>query len=371
MVGGVCGGLAASLHIDAAILRVAAIVLAATGPGIPVYLIAWLVMPRPLPEAGTGASHGDTTLGDTPTRRGVGLGLLVLGSVLFARQLGLAPPDPVTIPVLVIGLGLGVVIWQYQPRVIPDRWVAARIAAGVVVLGMGVAAFVAGNVSVSVVRNGLFAVLLVIGGLGLILGPWIAVLIRSRQEERRERLRADARTDMAAHLHDSVLQTFAMIQRSDDPRQMSSLARRQERELRRWLYGGGDRGGDLTLKTAVEGMAAGVEDLHGVVVESVVVGDTPITPGIEALLSASGEAATNSAKWSGCDRVSVFVEAADNGVHAYVRDTGSGFDPESVAPDRLGLRESIHGRMERAGGSADVVTGAGQGTEVHLFLPVS
>jgi len=353
--------------MDAAILRVTAIVLAATGPGIPAYVIAWLVMPNPSGVATV--RPGDAAPPVSSTRRGLGIGLLVLGAALAARQIGLAFPDAVVLPVLVIGLGLGVVIWQYQPKVTTDRWVAVRIAAGVVVVGAGVVAFVAGNVSFSIVRNGLMATVLVVGGVGLILGPWIAVLVRSRSEERRERLRADARAEMAAHLHDSVLQTFAMIQRSDDPRQMSSLARRQERELRRWLYGGGDRGENITLERAVEGLAAAVEDLQGAVVESVVVGDAPITSGVEALLSALGEAITNSAKWSGRDRVSVFVEADDTGVNAYVRDTGSGFDPELVAPDRLGLRESIHGRMERAGGRAEIATALGQGTEVHLFIP--
>ncbi len=353
-------------------------VLAAIGPGIPIYLVAWLVMPRPGEELSAGLSAGlsadpRTTSSHNSrseqTRKGVGLGLLVLGSALAVRELDLAPPDTVVLPVLLVGLGLGVVMWQLQSRHRADRWVASRIATGVVVVGIGVGAFVAGNISLGVMRDGLLATLLVTGGLGLIIGPWMAVLIRSRQEERHRRLQADARSDMAAHLHDSVLQTFAMIQKADDVKTMSGLARRQERELRRWLYGSETTDGAASLESATEAMVAAVEELHGITVESVVVGDRPLDINTEALLAAASEAVTNAAKWSGRERVSMFVEADSNGVHAYVRDTGVGFDQSVVAPDRLGLRESIHGRMERVGGTVEINTELGAGTEVHLFVP--
>ncbi len=150
---------------------------------------------------------------------------------------------------------------------------------------------------------------------------------------------------------------------------MATLARQQERELRRWLYGDGSDPAAATLKSAVERVAAITEDRHGVIVETVVVGDAALDGPTEALVAATGEAVTNAAKWSGCERVSVFVETEDDGIHSYIRDTGVGFEPETVAQDRLGVRESIHGRMQRVGGTAEITTAAGEGTEVHLFIP--
>ncbi|MFQ5558913.1 MAG: sensor histidine kinase, partial [Acidimicrobiales bacterium] len=208
----------------------------------------------------------------------------------------------------------------------------------------------------------------VVGGLALILGPWIAVLARDRSEERRRRIRADERAQVAAHLHDSVLQTFALIQRTDDPRRMTALARRQERELRRWLYGAARGASVSSLAAAIEALAASVEDLHGVTIEVVTVGDAPLTPTLDALVAAAGEAMTNAAKWSGEVRLSVYVEVAPARVEAFVRDTGRGFDLEAVDPDRLGICESMRGRMGRAGGECEILTAPGQGTEVRLVV---
>ena len=218
-------------------------------------------------------------------------------------------------------------------------------------------------------RDSLFGMILVIGGLALLVGPWIVVLTRDRAEERRRRQQADARADVAAHLHDSVLQTFALMQRTEDPREMSALARQQERELRRWLYAdAADDPGEWTLKTAVERMTGVVEDRHDVTVETVVVGDASIDTAVEALIAATGEAATNAAKWSGCASISVYVEVVDDEVQSFVRDKGSGFDMDGIAEDRLGVKESIVGRMERVGGRAEIITGPDEGTEVRLAV---
>ncbi len=363
VVGGVCGGIAAKVGVDPVLVRLAVIVLGITGPGVPLYAIAWLVMP-----SGSGKLEGAGSGGSVETRRGVGLILIVLGVILVLREFDLSPPDAFVWPVALVGLGAGVVLWQFQPRLETDRWDAARIGAGILVVAAGITAFVAGNLSFGAVRDGVLAIVLVGGGLALILGPWIAVLIRGRAEERRRRLQADARADMAAHLHDSVLQTFALMQRTDDPREMASLARQQERELRRWLYADSDDPSAVTLKSAIESVTAQVEDRHDIVVETVVVGDAPLDTTVEALIGATGEAATNAAKWSGCDSVSVFVEVEDDDVHVYVRDTGAGFDPDDIADDRLGVRESIRGRMERVGGTAEIISAPGEGTEVHLSV---
>ncbi len=364
VVAGVCAGLARSVGIDPPIVRIAAIVLGITGTGAPLYLIAWAAM-RPGPTR-PAEDH------DTPElRRGVGLGLIVLGLVLVQNAIGLGLPREIVWPVIVVGLGVGVVVWQVQPQLESTRWEALRIAAGIVVVGAGIAALVAGNVSFEVIRSSLAATTLVLGGVALIVGPWIAVLMRERTEERRRRLHADARADMAAHLHDSVLQTFALIQRAEDPRVIAQLARQQERELRRWLYADSDDPAAATLRSSLERVCGTVEDRFDVAVETVVVGDVALDTTLEALIGATGEAATNAAKWSGCDQVSVFAEVEAEGVRVFVRDTGTGFDPDTVADDRLGVRESIVGRMERVGGSVEIRSGLDAGTEIELYAPLA
>ena len=194
---------------------------------------------------------------------------------------------------------------------------------------------------------------------------------RELASERRQRIRSEERAEVAAHLHDSVLQTLALIQRNaDDPRAVVTMARRQERELRGWLYEAEDRDSDGldTLAGAVAGVAEEVEGLHGVSVDVVTVGDCPVDDQLDALVAAAREAMVNTAKWAGVSAVSVYVEVRDDEASVFVRDWGSGFDLESVAPDRHGLRDSVSGRMGRHGGSAVVRTAPGEGTEVALRM---
>ncbi len=173
---------------------------------------------------------------------------------------------------------------------------------------------------------------------------------------------------MAAHLHDSVLQTLALIQKqADDPRMVATLARAQERDLRSWLYDDPGRTAH-TLAAALRTAAAEVEDSHGVPVELVTVGDRPLGPELEALAMAAREAMVNAAKHSGTDQVDVFAEAMPDGVEVFVRDRGRGFDPSQVPLDRLGVRGSIVDRMRRHGGEAVVRSEPGEGTEIRLAL---
>jgi signal transduction histidine kinase len=185
-------------------------------------------------------------------------------------------------------------------------------------------------------------------------------------DERRERIRSEERAEMAAHLHDSVLQTLVLIQRkADHPRELAALARRQERELRSWLYGSTNPTAG-TLAHAVESMAAEVEDAHGVEVDVVAVGDTPLTPTVDALVQAAREAVVNAAKHSGAASVSVYVEADGDHVTAYVRDRGHGFDLDEVPSDRRGIESSIRDRMTRHGGNVTITSSPTDGTEVML-----
>ncbi|MEZ5167770.1 MAG: hypothetical protein R2695_15270 [Acidimicrobiales bacterium] len=267
---------------------------------------------------------------------------------------------------MLVGIGIGVVVWRVQPQFASTRTEALRIGAGILVVGAGIAALLAGSISLRALRNGLVAGVLVLGGVALIVGPWIAVLMRERTEERCRRLHADARADMAAHLHDSVLQTLALIQRTDDPKTVAQLgpstgARAATLALRRFRrpgrddaqerdrQGGGRRRGSLRRRGGDGGrrrrgprLCAGGPDRAAV-----------------------REAATNAAKWSGCPQVSIYAEVEPDGVRAFVRDTGAGFDPASVAADRLGVRESIVGRLERRRGIGRDPPAPGEGTEVE------
>lgn len=366
LVAGVCAGLARGVGVDASVVRIAAIVLGLTGSGVPLYALGWLVMP---PGGGVVDDAPADASTSSEVRRGLGLVLIVLGVVLVQNAIGLGFPPELVWPVVIVGLGVGVVVWRVQPRFEATRREAVRITAGILVVGAGITALIAGNLSFDVIRDGILAITLVLGGVALIVGPWIAVLRRDRAEEHRRRLHADARADMAAHLHDSVLQTFALIQRTDDPKAIVHLARQQERELRRWLYADSDDPEATTVKNAVERIAGLVEDRFDVTVEAVVVGDAVLDTTLEALMGAMGEAVTNAAKWSGRAQVSVYAEVEDDGVRVFVRDTGVGFDPDAVAADRLGVRESIVGRMERVGGAAEIRSAPGEGTEVELHVP--
>ena len=368
VIAGVCGGVGTRLGIDATIVRIAFVALALAWVGVPLYLLAWILLPQSPTTAVGPEPAGAEPQARTVTRRAAGMALIVLGTVLLVRHLGVALPDTVIWPALCVAFGLGIVVWRAQPAAGLDRRVAVRIAAGTILLALGIGAIAATNLSLSAVRDGLLSGGLVVGGLALIMGPWVAVLVRDRREERQRRIRADERAEMAAHLHDSVLQTLALVQRADDPARMAALARRQERELRGWLYGGGAEPDPATVSAAIEHLAGVIEDRHGVVMDVVAVGDTPLDPSTESLVAAAGEAMTNAARWSGCATVSVYLEATPQAVDVFVRDRGAGFDPEAVDGDSRGIRDSIRGRLDRVGGRCEITSSKGHGTEVRLHL---
>jgi signal transduction histidine kinase len=262
-------------------------------------------------------------------------------------------------------------------------WRAAllRVVAGVLFVAAGIAVFLVGKLDLGQVQFGLLAVLATLAGVAVITVPWWVRLVRDLGEERRQRIREAERAEIAAHLHDSVLQTLALIQRqSDSPREVLRLARGQERELRTWLYGarGYRRGGTADDPTLGAGLtealataAAEVEDTYALTVRPVVVGgDRPLDDGLRALVLAAREAMVNAAKHAGVDEVSVYVEVEPDEVNVFVRDRGAGFDPDAVPDDRHGLADSVRGRMERHGGKVRLRTRPGEGTEVHLCLPL-
>ena len=372
VIAGVCGGIGARLGIDATIVRIAFVALVLAWIGVPVYLLAWILLPPAAPApagtVGPAAAAAPAPGAGTVARRSLGLAMIVVGMVLLARHLGVGLPDAVIWPVLCVAFGLGVVVWRAQTFTGAARAAAVRIATGTILVAAGIGFIAATNLSWSAVRDGLLSAGLVVGGLAMILGPWVAVLVRDRRDERRRRIRADDRADMAAHLHDSVLQTLALVQRSDDPAQMSALARRQERELRGWLYGDSTGPHPATVKAAVEQLAGVVEDRHSVVMDVVAVGDAPLDASMESLVAAAGEAMTNAARWSGRSTVSVYLEATEQAVDVFVRDRGIGFDPAAVDGDCHGIRDSIRGRLQRVGGRCQIASTPDHGTEVRLSL---
>jgi signal transduction histidine kinase len=241
-----------------------------------------------------------------------------------------------------------------------------RIGAGLMVLGV-VLVFSA-LPSLGGLQSFAFAVIVVLGASVLLFGPWWLGMTRALTAERTARIRAQERAEVAAHLHDSVLQTLALIQRrADDPAEVALLARRQERDLRAWLNADATASAD-TLHGALLRAASDIEADHGVEIEVVCVGDRPLDDDTGALAGAAREAILNAAKFAGAGRIDVYAEASAERAEVFVRDRGAGFDPAAVPADRRGVSESIVGRMARHGGRAVVRSTPGAGTEVELVL---
>jgi signal transduction histidine kinase len=253
------------------------------------------------------------------------------------------------------------------------RWLMARVAVGVLVGAGGIVLLVDGHATAAALRP-VGGAALVVAASVIIFGPWWLSLVRDLIAERQARALAEERAQMAAHVHDSVLQTLALIQRSsDDPQSVVRLARAQERELRAWLFEGrppGAIGEDATmLGEGVGLLQRQVEADHGIAVQVVMVGDCELDEALRALLDAAREATVNSAKWSGADQVSVYAEVEPDTVMLYVRDRGQGFDPDAVPEGRQGIAQSIRARMSRFGGEAVIRSAPGEGAEVQLSMP--
>ena len=222
---------------------------------------------------------------------------------------------------------------------------------------------------VTVVRDGALAMIVTAVGLALITGPWWMRLMSQLGVERSERIRSQERAEIAAHLHDSVLQTLALIQRnSGSPREVARLARGQERELRTLLYGRRTSAGDLDAE--LRAVAGEVEDAYAISIDVVVVGDVALDDDLAAAVAAAREAMVNAAKHAGVNAVSVYAEVEGPTVSIFVKDRGVGFDPSDVADDRQGVRGSIIGRVERHGGSVAVESTPGSGTEITITMAV-
>lgn len=377
IVGGVAAGIADELGVEPFVIRLAFVVLAtAGGAGIILYGVAWLA--SLLPGGPDTAVVERSPKGADETQRLLGIGLVVFGMLSFLRWLDVAFIDSLVWPVALVGAGVAVAHVQgVDLSATTDRLVGAeadrsaflvRVAAGALLVAAGIVFAVTLNFSWRRAWDTLLVVAVVVAGIVLVLGPWVSALVNDLTAERRARIRANERAEVAAHLHDSVLQTLSLIQRRADDPQVVNLARRQERELRSWLYGRRTDHGDRSFRERLVAELADVEDLHAVPVEVVVVGDGALDEPRQAILAATREAVTNAAVHSGAGRVDVYAEVDGARTAVFVRDTGCGFDPGSVADDRRGIADSIRGRVQRVGGEVSVMSQPGEGTEVELSV---
>jgi signal transduction histidine kinase/phage shock protein PspC (stress-responsive transcriptional regulator) len=388
VVAGVSVGLAGHLHLPVVWVRVGFVIATFVhGTGLLAYLLLWWFLPLQAPADSPGLAsarrRGLRTGARGPSRRDVvqsaamlaiGLGVLVLMAMSGGWLQGWV------LPALLVVTGIAVV-WRLFDDATWNSWLrqteglayVVRLLVGVALIGLGAVYVLTVNRGWSAAVDFGAALAIAVVGISLILGPWILGLWTDLGEERRERIRSQERADVAAHLHDSVLQTLALLQKNAaDPAAVATLARRQERELREWLYGRQDA--TTTFTAGLRELADEVEANHQVPVEVVTVGDALLDDALRALLAATGEAVVNAAKHSGADRVDVYAERVSGGagdrLEVFVRDRGAGFDATTVPDDRLGVRGSIIGRAERHGGTARIRSTPEDGTEVALTMPV-
>jgi phage shock protein PspC (stress-responsive transcriptional regulator)/two-component sensor histidine kinase len=396
IVAGVCAGFAKRFGIDVLLVRIAFViaVVVTGGAALVAYVLGWIF----IDEGEAPAEPGHVNRVEAAIRRvpvgnwkvAAGVGFLCLALLLLLRESGIWWSDALTWPLILAASGAAL-LWRQSasaerelappPPPPADEGAAPAVerarVADVYRGGFGIALvlgaallFLYANGALGQARDVVLGVVVAALALGLILAPFLWRLGRNLAAERAERIRSQERAELAAHLHDSVLQTLTLMQkRAEDPRAVAALARRQERELRAWLFEGGARANGDSLAAAIDSVAAEVEDAHGVAIDVVTVGDRELDPRSIALVGAVREALVNAAKFAAeAGPIAVYAEMEVDRAQVFVRDRGAGFDLDAVPADRRGVRESIIGRMERHGGTVDVRSEAGAGTEIVLTL---
>ncbi|OKJ17233.1 ATP-binding protein [Kitasatospora sp. CB01950] len=427
ILGGVCQGLSVHLGVPVTWVRLAFIVLFfSQGIGTLLYAAFWVVVPLGIGEAAPGRAPGAAQVGgrfgrlrellertfhgedgapgapgafaaDPEARpqtgpaagagqRGGSLGQLfaliglVIGVMALLSALGIQTAKPYVWPLLAVGVGVALVWrqaddsrWQNWFGLEPGSRKGAylRVAAGVLLVVAGIIGYFLMQGVASPIALVIESSLAVVAGVLVLGGPSMLRMWQDLGAERTARIRAQERAEIAAHIHDSVLHTLTLIQRrAEDPKEVLRLARAQERELRLWLYrpeAAAEAAPD-TLAEHLREIVAEVEDRHGVPIELVCVGDCPMDEKIASQMQAAREAMVNAAKYGGGGPVQVFAEVEGRTVSVFVRDHGPGFDPDDLPEDRMGVRESIIGRMRRNGGTARVRPAPDGGTEVELEM---
>jgi signal transduction histidine kinase/phage shock protein PspC (stress-responsive transcriptional regulator) len=367
MLTGVAGGIGERLGVHPIYVRAAFLSgMLAGGVGLIAYVLASLIVP----EAREPVDAREAT-----TQQKIGIGAMFLAGMLLCQGLGLWF-GTATWPIVLVLFGLAIAIdtsgFNYEQSLEGVVGSSRRpwwlVLGGLAMMIVGLAFVLTSLDTLQSAGALVIATILTFIGFLIVGGPWLWSLVEDLGTERRARIRSEERAEMAAHLHDSVLQSLALIQRTDDPKRMVTLARAQERDLRAWLYDP-EASDEETLRGALGAAATRVEEAHDVPVTVVVVGEDELTPPSQkALVGAATEAMMNAARHSGADKVSVFAEATEEGVNVFVTDQGIGFDPDGVDGDRKGIAESIQGRMTRNGGTVVIDSSDGTGTEVHLTM---
>jgi signal transduction histidine kinase/phage shock protein PspC (stress-responsive transcriptional regulator) len=396
IIGGVAAGLARHLGVPVLWVRAGFLVAAVLGgSGILFYAGLWLVLPgdslydRSAPGLESASRQGRrpgrirrlADSGPAVALVALGLGMVLTAEAIFGNGIVIW-----AVVLAVLGFGL---LWRQADEAQRSRWLDqserlnpvravfgsggwaayVRVGAGFVLVIAAVALFAVRHGRVSDVYDVLISAALGVVGLGITLGPWIWRLTNDLAVERAERVRTQERADLAAHLHDSVLQTLALIQKNAaDASTVTRLARSQERDLRAWLFDAAPSG-ERTLVGSLRELVREIEDTYGVDVELVTVGDVDLDEPSAPIVAATREAVTNAAKHAGTPVVDIYAEVSPATLEVFVRDRGDGFDPQSVSADRQGVRHSILARMTRHGGSAEIRSTAETGTEVRLTLP--
>lgn len=358
VIAGVASGVAGHLGVDVRWVRLFFVVASFAG-GLGALLYSGLWMFTPVVES--------TEPRQRPGALDVFLVLVGFVGALLSLQGSSGVGSAVLFVVGVLIVGAIIALQAYDRGTASWKNLAALSLGALLVMGGVLAVALMGESSG--VAGVVVSVLVTVLGVAVLVVPLITKLANSLVAEREQKAVADQRAEIASRLHDSVLQTLALIQRqAGDPDEVVRLARGQERELRAWLFD--DTVSNHTTTFAALRKAAGeVEDAYGVVIQPVTVGDDfPFDKRTEAVVLAAREAMVNAAKHAGVDTIDVYAEHLAGRLEVFVRDRGAGFDPEAVPADRHGLRDSIVGRVERVGGEAHVVSSIGNGSEIELAL---
>ena len=385
VVGGVCSGFATHTGLPVGVVRLVTAALAVCGgAGVLLYAWLWATTPSlgpatPVPLKSVLTEPTDDADAEARGRRApvveilLGVALLTTAGAVIAARLGADVPLEVVVPGVVVVTGAALAWRQFDAL----RNVRAAGSSGLVVRALGALVLVVLGILLFFTTSSrpnawtvLTAAVAVLLGVAVVVAPWVVRLVRDLAEERAALVREVERAEIAAHLHDSVLQTLALIQQRAEPgSDAARLARAQERELRTWLFTEQDEpSGDLGAE--LRAAAVEIEAEYPARVEVIAIGpartDLP-----EGIVGAAREAMLNAARHAG-GTVSVYAETGDDRVEVSIGDRGPGFDPDTVPEGRYGVRESIVGRMHRLGGTATIGPGPGRtGTQVRLTLPIA
>ncbi len=371
-------------------MRLLFVVLAlAGGFGVVLYAAYWLVLP--LDPAAGGQDPGEVAArGGRDLTGALGLVVLAVGAVVLLPAIGLPGPGWAALPLLLVAVGI-VVVWRQSDDVQRSQAVAdlgsgarerARAALrvswrrsliGVGLVVVGVIGLLLGRGDLVGALRSFAAGVLVVGGVALVLLPWILAALRALTAERRARIRSEERAEVAAHVHDSVLQTLTLIQRNaDDPREVGAAGPRRGARAARLALPARCRTRTATFAAARRTRSPPrSRTSHGVAVERRRGRRRAARrAAVAALSQAAREAMVNAAKYAGRRRCRCYAEVRGRRREGLRPRPRPRLRPRARCPPTgwaCGSRSSAGWRG--IGGTATMRSGPGGGTEVALTLP--